>query len=204
MNKPESPSPKDTLWKFGWNWASGSWEEVLSNFVNVFSLFCNYLPFDKGVALQLNKPESPSPKDTLWKIWLKLAQWFWLLGSLVFRRTDARRQVIRQDHLSFQLKMKIFQSQENSISCYERVRVSCGLILDINFASFPYRATMKGNTILVNSNTCTEDINSVCLTKPWTICYKRDSILCPVICIGKSSVNRRLRVLVALNRFCIL
>lgn len=25
----------------------------------------------------LNKIESPSPKDTLWKVWLKMAHWFW-------------------------------------------------------------------------------------------------------------------------------
>jgi hypothetical protein len=25
----------------------------------------------------MNKPESPLPKDDLWQVWLKLAQWFW-------------------------------------------------------------------------------------------------------------------------------
>ena len=34
-------------------------------FVNVFSLFRNYLPLGKGVALHLNKLESPLPKDAL-------------------------------------------------------------------------------------------------------------------------------------------
>ena len=43
------------------------------NTVNVFSLFCYYLPLEKGVPLHLNKFKSPSPKAT----WLKLAQWFW-------------------------------------------------------------------------------------------------------------------------------
>ena len=32
---------------------------------------------EKGRALHLNKLESPSPKDTLCQVWLKLAQWFW-------------------------------------------------------------------------------------------------------------------------------
>ena len=45
-------------------------------FVNVFSLFRYYLPLEKGVALHLNKLESPSPKDALSQVWLKLAQWF--------------------------------------------------------------------------------------------------------------------------------
>ena len=47
------------------------------NFVNVFSLFRNYLPLEKGGAHYLNKLESPSPKDALCQVWLKLAQWFW-------------------------------------------------------------------------------------------------------------------------------
>ena len=41
--------------KFGWNWLSGSWEEDVYFFANVFSLFCNYLPLKKGGALDLNK-----------------------------------------------------------------------------------------------------------------------------------------------------
>ena len=45
------------------------------NFVNVFSLFRNYLPLEKGGALHLNKLECPSPKDAtcMCQVWLKLA-----------------------------------------------------------------------------------------------------------------------------------
>ena len=45
--------------------------------LNVFLLFPNYLPFEKGVALHLNKIEFPSPKDALCQVWLKLVQCFW-------------------------------------------------------------------------------------------------------------------------------
>ena len=38
---------------------------------NVFLLFHNYLPFEKGVALHLNKLEFPLPKDALCQTWLK-------------------------------------------------------------------------------------------------------------------------------------
>ena len=69
--------PKMLCAKFGWYWLSGSGEEVFFNFVNVFLLFRNYLPLEKGRALHLNKAESPSPKDALCQVWLKLAQWFW-------------------------------------------------------------------------------------------------------------------------------
>ena len=47
------------------------------NFVNVFSLFRNYLPLKKGGGLHLNKLESSSPKDAFCQVWMKLAQWFW-------------------------------------------------------------------------------------------------------------------------------
>ena len=44
---------------------------------HLFLLFPNYLPFRNGVGLHLNKLESPSPRDTLCHVWLKLALWFW-------------------------------------------------------------------------------------------------------------------------------
>ena len=44
---------------------------------NLFLFFPNYLPFGKGLALHFNKLESPSSRDTLCHVWLKLAQWFW-------------------------------------------------------------------------------------------------------------------------------
>ena len=45
------------------------------NFVNIFLLFYNYLPLEMGVALHLKKIESPSSKDALCQVWLKLALW---------------------------------------------------------------------------------------------------------------------------------
>ena len=52
-------------------------EKKILNFVNVFSLFCNYLPLGKGGALHLYKLESLSSRDTLCQVWLKMDQWFW-------------------------------------------------------------------------------------------------------------------------------
>ena len=37
----------------------------------------NYLLYENWMVLNLNKFESPSPKDALCQVWLKLAQWFW-------------------------------------------------------------------------------------------------------------------------------
>ena len=59
-------------------------KKIFFNFVNVFWLFSNYLPLEKGGALYLNKLESPSPKDALCQVWLKLAQWFWRRRFLNF------------------------------------------------------------------------------------------------------------------------
>ena len=43
--------------QFGLNWPSGSREDY------VFSLYGNYLPLEKGVALHMDKLEPPSHKD---------------------------------------------------------------------------------------------------------------------------------------------
>ena len=62
--------------KFDWNWPRASEEYFLKSSIYVFTLFRDYLPLEKGGALHLNKFESPSPKDALCQVWLKLAQWF--------------------------------------------------------------------------------------------------------------------------------
>mgnify|MGYP003688723061 CR=1 FL=1 len=77
MNKIKSHSPKDALCQVWLKLAQWFWSRRFFYFVNVFSLFRNYLPLEKGGAIHLNKPESPSPKDALCQVWLKLAQWFW-------------------------------------------------------------------------------------------------------------------------------
>ena len=77
LNNLESPSPKDALCQVWLKLAQWFWRIRFLNVVNVFSLFHNYLPLEKGWAFHLNKLESPSHKDALCQIWLKLAQWFW-------------------------------------------------------------------------------------------------------------------------------
>ena len=77
LNKLISPSPKDALFKVWLKLAQWFWRRRFLNFVNVFSLFRNYLPLEKGGALCLNKLESPLPKNDLYQVLLKLAQCFW-------------------------------------------------------------------------------------------------------------------------------
>ena len=77
LKKFESPSPRDAFCQVWLKLAQWFWRRRFFNFVNVFSLFRNYLFFEKGGPLYLNKLESPSPKDAFCQVCLKLAQWFW-------------------------------------------------------------------------------------------------------------------------------
>ena len=77
LNKLESPSSKDALCQVKLKLAPWFWRRRFLNFVNVFSLFHYHLPLEKGGALNLIKLESPSPRETLCQVWLKLAHWFW-------------------------------------------------------------------------------------------------------------------------------
>ena len=80
----EFPSFKDDLCKVWLKSAQWFRKRRFFNFLNVFWLFCNYLPLERGGALHLKKLESPSPKDTLCPVWLKLVQWFWRRGFFNF------------------------------------------------------------------------------------------------------------------------
>ena len=51
-------------------------EKKILYFIKVFSLIRYCLPLKRSVALQLNNLEFSSPKDALYQVWLKLAQWF--------------------------------------------------------------------------------------------------------------------------------
>ena len=75
LNKLESPSPKDALCQVWLKLAQWFWRRFL-NFFNAFLLFHNYLPLEEGVALHLNKVESPLPKASLCQVGLKLVQQF--------------------------------------------------------------------------------------------------------------------------------
>ena len=79
-----NPHPRMLCAKIGWNWLSGSGEEIFLISSMYFRFFCNNLPLKMGWVLHLNKRESPSPKDALWQVWLKMAKWFWRRRFLNF------------------------------------------------------------------------------------------------------------------------
>ena len=76
LQKFESPSPKDALCQVWLKLAQWFWLRGVFNFINVFWLFQNYLPLEKGRALHLNKLKSPSPKDALCQVGRN-----WISGS---------------------------------------------------------------------------------------------------------------------------
>ena len=62
--------------KLGWNWPTGSSEDDFK-FVNVFSLFRNDLPLEKGVIIHLNKLVTP----THFRMLCAKFGWNWPSGS---------------------------------------------------------------------------------------------------------------------------
>jgi hypothetical protein len=76
LNKVEFPLPKDDLYQIWFNLVCWFWRRFLKIF-SAFSHFRYYLPLEGGYPLPLNKLKSPSHKDDLCHVWLKLAQWFW-------------------------------------------------------------------------------------------------------------------------------
>ena len=69
LNKLEFPSPKDAFGKFEWNRPIGSGDEVFFRFRQFVFLLLS--PFQKRVC-SFHKLESPSLRDALSQVWLKL------------------------------------------------------------------------------------------------------------------------------------
>ena len=88
VNKLETPSPKNAFCQVWLQMALWLRTRFLK-FINVVWLFCYFLSLEKGGVLHSNKHESPSPKDTLCQVLLKLAQWFlrrrFKISSMHFR-----------------------------------------------------------------------------------------------------------------------
>ena len=78
---------------------------------NIKTLHCNlanYLALSGGWAFDLNKLESPSPKDALWQVSLKLVHWFQRRSRKCEKCTDRQmddgQKAIRIPHLNLQFR----------------------------------------------------------------------------------------------------
>jgi hypothetical protein len=76
LNKLEFPIHKDNLYQVWLKLARWFWRRRSLKIFSVFLPFRYYLPLEKGYPLPLNELESPSPKDDLCQVRLKLVQWF--------------------------------------------------------------------------------------------------------------------------------
>ena len=100
-------SPWIMVWLFIWTNLNPPHPRIVPSFVeigllvlkkkifkyfNVCSLFRDYLPLEKNGARHFNNLESSLPKDALYQVWLKLAQWFlrrrWKCEKFTDGRTD--------------------------------------------------------------------------------------------------------------------
>ena len=77
LNKLESRSSKDALHQVWLMLAQWFWRRRFLNFINVISLFRNYLLLEKGGPLHLTKPESHHPRMHCPKF-----GWNWSCGSV--------------------------------------------------------------------------------------------------------------------------
>ena len=65
LNKNESSPSKNALCHVWLKFAKRFWRKRLLNIFKIIKFFHYYLPLDKGVALYLNKLESPPSNDAL-------------------------------------------------------------------------------------------------------------------------------------------
>ena len=76
LNKFQSLLPKYALCQVRLKLAQlKDLEKKIFKFPQCIFQFRYYLPFEKDRALHLKKFESLSPKDDLYKVWMKLVQW---------------------------------------------------------------------------------------------------------------------------------
>jgi hypothetical protein len=72
-----STHPRIICTKFDWIWLTGSGEADLKKKIRSIFTLSPLSLLGEGLSHSLNKLKSPSPKNDLWQVWLKLVQWFW-------------------------------------------------------------------------------------------------------------------------------
>ena len=86
--------PLKSVWPFIWTNLNPLHQRMhcarFLNFIIIISLYRNYLPLEKDVAIHLNNLEFPPSKDALSKVWLKLSQWFLRYEHVKSLQTDGQ------------------------------------------------------------------------------------------------------------------
>ena len=76
-------------WATSLTWKINKIHKSINTFDDIITLIKrrrknHYYLYENLLVLYLKKLESPSPKDALCQVWLKLAQWFWRRGFYNF------------------------------------------------------------------------------------------------------------------------
>jgi hypothetical protein len=84
-------------------------KKILQKKIRVFLLFCVYLHLEIRNPHHFNNLEFLPPKNNLWQIWLKLAQWFWRRSQnvKVYRQTDGQTDRRTTDKGSLELSAQV-------------------------------------------------------------------------------------------------
>ena len=136
VNKFSSPSHKDALcpsslcdalWQVWLKFALLFWRRIFWNFVNVLSLFRNDLPFEKSVALHLNKLYSHFPRDALCQVWLKLANWFFRRRFLNFVHSFS----VNRNYLPLEKELSLYFQNWNFLHPGQRCFVPSLVKIDL-------------------------------------------------------------------------
>jgi hypothetical protein len=85
LNKFEFPSSKDNLCQVWLKLVQWFWRKRFINDPTPFLHFCDYLPFEKNLALNLKKLKFPLPKGNLYQVWFNLACCFWRRRFFFFK-----------------------------------------------------------------------------------------------------------------------
>ena len=128
---------------FGRNWPNGSGEKALKIFtIYNFTFFHYYLPLESGLALHLNKLESPSPKDALCQVCLKLANRFWRrkLINVLNRNLQFHYHLPLEKGVDFHLNK--LESQSSTQGCFVSRLIEIGpVVLEKILKYFQYNFT---------------------------------------------------------------
>lgn len=94
------------------------------------------------MSLHFNKQESTSSNDNLWKVWLKLAHWFWIwiqtCERFTERQTDTRQKVHEQKSSLISFQLRWAYNVDNILNCAPAV------IPSINYLSQSFNKLALG------------------------------------------------------------
>jgi hypothetical protein len=94
---------------------------------------------EKGNPLHLNNLESPSPKDDLYQVWLKFAQWFW--------RRSRKCKSLQTDRWTGGRQTKGDQKSSLELSAQAKNSLKKGLVTNIDINQVLSKTCISQNSV---------------------------------------------------------